>query len=118
MEVIISIIGLMLFSLPLVLVVFAWNFARRSTHAQVAWRKLVFTAALIGSGLGWLWFLIAILVLTRITSSGTYEKIGWISESFSLFFIALSLTGTGVARFLAVLAAAGVALLWVSVGFW
>lgn len=113
-----SIIGFLIAFLPIVLLFFAWRFAGRRTDTQAAWRKRAFTGALMGNGLAWLWFWAVFLILTRTMSSGAYERIGWVSESLSLVLIALSLTGAGVARLLAALAAAGVAMMWVSVGFW
>jgi hypothetical protein len=111
-------VGLVLLSLPLVLLLFAWRFAARRTGAQVAWRERVFAVALIGSGLSCLSFWIAVLILPHVASLEVYEKVGWTSESFSLIFLVCSLAGTGTARVLAALAAAGMAMLWVSVGFW
>jgi len=111
-------VGLVLLSLPAILLVLAWKSGKRRGAFQVALRERVFTAALIGTGLTYLWFWIAFLTLPHLISFGAYEKIGWISQSFSFVFLVLSLAGTGTARRLAVLAAAGVAMLWVSLGFW
>jgi len=113
-----TVVGLVLMSLPFVLLVFAWRFAARRTGAQVSWRERVFAGALIGSGLSYLSFWVAVLVLPHVASSGVYEKVGWASEWSAVIFLVLSLVGTGAARVLAALAAAGIALLWVSVGFW
>ena len=111
-------LGLVLLSLPAIVLVLAWRFRKRHGDAPVAWRKQVFTGALIGSGVSFLWFWTAILVLPRYISSEAFERIGWISQSFCLVFLVLSLAGKREARVFAALAAMGVAMLWVSVGFW
>ena len=118
MEILFSVLGLLLASLPLVLVVFAWKLARRKGGAQLAWRRRLFSVALIGGALVYLWFWIAILFLPSHVSFEAYRVIGWVSGSFALVCLALSFAGTGAARLFAVTGSAGVALLWASVGFW
>jgi hypothetical protein len=78
----------------------------------------MFAVALIGSTLGYVWFWIAFLFLPSLAPFELYRVIGWASESFAVVCLALSFAGTGSARLFAVLAATGVAVLWVSVGFW
>ena len=118
MQILSSMFGLMLVLLPLALVVLAWKSARRNAHAQVPWRKRMFAVALIGGALGYVWFWIAFLFLPSRVPFELYRVIGWASESFAVASLALSFAGIGAARLFAVLASAGVAVLWVSVGFW
>ena len=47
-----------------------------------------------------------------------HDAIGWMGESLSLVFLAFSFAGRGVETVLAILAAVGVLLMWVSIGFY
>jgi len=118
MEILLSVFGVLLVSLPFALVVLAWKSARRNGEAQLPWRRRLFSVALIGGALGYLWFWIAFLFLPSLVAFETYHVIGWVSESLAVVCLALSFAGTGAARLLAVMASAGIAVLWVSVGFW
>jgi len=118
MEVFSTIAGLILVSLPFVFVVLAWTSARRSGKFEVPWRKRLFTLSIIGGAAGYAWFWVAFLFLPSRLPFETYRAIGWVSGALAVTFTALSFAGTGAARIFAVLATAGVAILWVSVGFW
>ncbi len=118
MEILSSILGQMIVSLPFILVVLAWRSARRKGAAQLPWRKRMFAVALIGAALGYVWFWLVFLFIVRVVPLELYWVIGWASESFALIFLALSFAGTGATRIFALLASAGIAVLWVSVGFW
>jgi hypothetical protein len=110
--------GLILVLLPLALVVLAWKSERQNVVAQVPWRKRVFAVALMGGAVGYAWFWIVFLFLPSRVPFELYRVIGWASESVAIACLALSFAGVGAARLFAVLASAGVAVLWVSVGFW
>ena len=86
--------------------------------AQPTWRKRMFTVALIGDALGYVWFWVVLLVSPSFHTFEAYRVIGWTSELFAAVCLALSFAGTFPARLFAVLASAGVVVLWVSVGFW
>jgi hypothetical protein len=116
MEVLFLVLGLLLVSLPLALVVFAWKSARLKGDAQLPWRIRLFSVALIGGALDYLWFWIAFLFLPSLVSFEAFRVIGWVSESLAVVCLALSFAGTGATRLFAVMASAGVAVLWVSVG--
>ena len=118
MENLLSILGLLIVSVPMVLVVHAWKSARRMGDTQPPWRRRLFSVALIGNFLGYLWFWVATLSLPTFVAYETYYVIGWVSESLAVVCLALSFAGAGAARLSAVMAAVGVAFLWASVGFW
>ena len=72
---------------------------------------------IIGGAAGYAWFWISFLFLPSRLPFETYRGIGWGSAALAVIFTALSFAGTGAARIFAVLATAGVAMLWASVGF-
>ena len=110
--------GLLLVSLPFVLVVLAWKSLRWFGVVQVPWRKRVFDVALIGTGFGYMWFWLVFLAFPHAFSFEIYEKVGRTSQRVALVFLVLSLAGTGFARLFAVAAAVGIAVLWVTIGFY
>jgi len=110
--------GLLLVSLPFVLVVLAWKSLHWFQPAQVGWRKHVFAVALTGTAVSYVWFWLVFLAFPKTFSFETYEKVGRVSQGLALVFLVLSFAGTGFARLFSVAAAAGVAVLWVTVGFY
>ena len=117
-EVFAIVFGSLLASLPFVLVVLAWRTLQRVQTVQAPWRKRVFAVALVGTALSYLWFWIAFLGLPRTLSFDMYEKIGRSSQTLALVFLVLAFAGTGLARLFGVAAALGVAVLWMTVGFY
>ena len=111
------------------------EFAGRNSIRNTNWRersfKISLLAILLNFALFWFTFLaspsaVAVAVaIPTIVSTGPldrwisdYRVLGWSGLVVSAFSLLLAFTGLGRSRLFAVLAAVGVVLLWVSVGFY
>jgi hypothetical protein len=111
-------VGVLLVSLPLVLVALAWKSLQWFQAVQVPWRKRVFDVALVGTALGYVWFWVVFLAFPHAFSFESFEKVGRISQKLAFVLLLLSLAGTGIARLFAAAAALGLAVLWLTIGFY
>jgi hypothetical protein len=122
MDLFFTVLGLSLLSAPLLLIGMAWVKHRKRPEPLATWRRTVFLMTLVASVLNYAIVWLDILVVPHLDLAqsrlNTYTAIGRTGEFFSIALFASALAGTGTARVYAVLAAAGVLCIWMSIGFY
>lgn len=120
-------------SLPVVLVTLAWKSLKGNSIRSAKWRERLFRTGLVSILFNFALFWFTFLVVPGAVSSAVptmvstgpldrwlsiYKIFGWSGVVVSAFSLFLAFTGLGKVRLYAVLAAVGVTLLWVSIGFY
>ena len=120
MDLFYTVLGLSLLSAPLLMIGVAWVMYRNRPEPLATWRRRVFLTTLAASVLNYATVWLDILVVPHLAVSrlSTYTTLGRTGEFFSIALFASALAGTGTARVYAVLAAAGLLFMWMSLGFY
>jgi hypothetical protein len=120
MDLFYTVLELSLLSAPLLMIGVAWVMYRNRPEPLATWRRRVFLTTLAASVLNYATVWLDILVVPHLAVSrlNTYTTLGRTGEFFSIALFASALAGTGTARVYAVLAAAGLLFMWMSLGFY
>ena len=118
-----TLLGLGLMSLPLLFAALGWRAFRRESEPQANWRRRASLISLVGTTSSFVLFWTNMMIVRRgvgmsETSVRTYATLGWTGEVLSTIFLVCALMGSGNGRTYAAIAATGVLLLYVSIGFY